>query len=139
MEQEEKEEANKRLRNRKLCEGLIDALQNKLPGSRQQVAERAIRLINQVIDEKALEYLRNKFKTKSYQTLQPVADDLAVLVGEWRGESMEKLLRRDGHGKKEKAKDKKLQGGETKEPEGGSGDGGSVRREDFGLNDGSSL
>ena len=67
------------LHNRKNVENLIAALTNYLPGDREQLRSRTSRLLEQIMDEKALTYLRKKFQLQAYKTLQPIIDDLEMI------------------------------------------------------------
>ena len=101
------------LKHRKMIEGLVDAMGNYLPGDREEVRRRTAMLIDRVIDEKALVYLKKKFLLQGYKSIQPIVNEMKSVGEVWKEEAAEKAML--SKAKKRKSGDKKAKGAELQE------------------------
>ena len=79
-----------RMKYRKSLESLLDAMTNYLPGDREEIRARTHRLLEEVIDEKALVYLKRKFQLQGYKTLGVMMEELEELPGVWKKEESDR-------------------------------------------------
>lgn len=96
---------NRDLKYRKTIESLISAMENYLPGDREAVRKRTAELIDRVIDEKALVYLKKKFLLQGYKSIQPIVEEMKVIGEVWKEEAVEKAMTKKGKPSVKKTED----------------------------------
>ena len=80
------------LKYRKSIENLVDAMEHYLPGDREEVRRRTAELIDRVIDEKALVYLKKRFMLQGFKSIEPIVAEMKVLGEVWKEEAVEKAM-----------------------------------------------
>lgn len=81
------------LKYRKTIESLVDAMMNYLPGDREAVRKRTAELIDRVIDEKALVYLKKKFLLQGFKSIEPIVQEMKLIGDIWEREAVESAMR----------------------------------------------
>ena len=79
------------MQNRKSVEELIKRLEHYLPGNRESRRVKAIGLLNQLLEEKALVMMRRIYKLQAYRHLEVLISDLEELGEVWSEEKIDKL------------------------------------------------
>lgn len=75
---------------------LLKAMKNYLPGDEGERRDRLVRLLDRVIDEKALDYLSRNYQGQSWKVLMPLREELLGMEEAQRSQQVSELKRKKG-------------------------------------------
>ena len=73
------------------CEGLIDALGNFVPGGRDERRELLMRLLFELLEDGAKEFLAKKFVGRRKQTVSPLIEACMRMPEAWERKGLDEL------------------------------------------------